>query len=755
MRLLRLTSTIIFFNSLENSSNRALKRSPNSCLTALQPLLFFLLLAHIMIQHFRSTLLVSLLLFSTIQLQGQTLNLVDSEQKYPLDKSVTLLFDTIYQNFEIEDITTPQIDAQFERNQQKYLNFGYVKHPIWVKFKVHNQTARTDWQLSLDITYLDTISFYKQTAAGTWEVQKAGWSEPFDSRGEIKSGSFYFPLNLQPDSVQTYYMRVSSINSIALPLSILPKYQAYQESQDWHFWYGLYGGAMLIMVFYNLFIFLTLRNLNYLFYTFTIFSTMVTFLTLGGYLYKYVYADYPILNHVIFRSSITLVIVTTSAFTIRFLQVKKYSKLLFYSLSSTAAIAVMALAYQLIAISGEVLNVVVRVQSPLLLITGIWCWKKGSKFARFFVLAWFFYVLGGFAITLRNSGAAPFNFWTTHGAEIGSLLEVMLISLALSDQYRIIKREQEKASEKLLEVEKEAKNTLEQRVEERTYQLNERNEELHQLNEEMQVTLETVQEQNYEIAKKNHEITSGINYAQRIQRAILPSDQLFEKCFPEYFTFFRPCQGVSGDFYFLLEKADKVFLAAVDCTGHGVPGALMSMVGYNLLREAILERQIHNPADILSWLNLAVINALQQRSTGNRDGMDLSICVVDRAKNELHFAAAKHSLIYKQNGQMHRLKGSRNSIGGQYFNQDHSFECHVLPLDGETCYYLHTDGYPDQFGGPYKRKFMQQPFRRLLNDISESPLPEQEKQLADTLDDWIKEGAEKQIDDILIIGFKA
>ncbi len=355
---------------------------------------------------------------------------------------------------------------------------------------------------------------------------------------------------------------------------------------------------------------------------------------------------------------------------------------------------------------------------------------------------------------MRNAGTLPFGFWTSHSVEIGSALEVALISLALADQYRNMRKEKENANKRLLAMEQEAKNSLEAKVVERTHQLQESNEELKQLNEEIKLTLETVLLQNEEIAHRNRDITSSLNYTQRIQEAILPPQEVLDQQLPEHFVLFKPCQVVSGDFYFFLEQDGLLFLATVDCTGHGVPGALMSMIGYNLLREIILVRKEYAPEKILTLLHQEVSNSLRQQSTGNRDGMDVSLCVIDKAQNELRFSGAKNNLVYVKEGEAYVLKGGRNGIGGQYFQEKHPFEQQCVPLENCTSFYLYTDGFPDQFGGIENRKFRQKPFRELLAENSGLSFPKQKQLLEQKLQQWMGNGQRRQIDDILVVGFK-
>jgi serine phosphatase RsbU (regulator of sigma subunit) len=345
------------------------------------------------------------------------------------------------------------------------------------------------------------------------------------------------------------------------------------------------------------------------------------------------------------------------------------------------------------------------------------------------------------------------NAITTHGAEIGSGVEVVLISLALAERYRQYRKEKEAATKHALEVQEEANRTLDKKVKERTVELQEANEELNQVNEELHTTLETVQEQSKKIAHINQEISAGINYAKRIQDSMLPKEEDVKAFFSDAFVLFLPRDVVSGDFYFALKQDNLTFIAAVDCTGHGVPGGFMSMVGMNLLQEIIKERKVYNSGKILDELHLGVQRSLRQKETQNRDGMDAALCVLDENAQMLQYSGAKNPLLGMQKSGEIYLKGTRQSIGG--FQDLKPFEVHTIALDGEGFFFLYSDGFQDQFGGEEKRKFMSKRFRKLLISLVEEKITTPKETLLQHLENWRTVGEETQTDDILVLGFKA
>lgn len=259
-----------------------------------------------------------------------------------------------------------------------------------------------------------------------------------------------------------------------------------------------------------------------------------------------------------------------------------------------------------------------------------------------------------------------------------------------------------------------------------------------------------------EIAQKNRQITDSINYAKRIQQAILPPKHRLEAYHIESFIFFRPKDIVSGDFYWFEEKDGKLFIAAVDCTGHGVPGAFMSLIASNLLNQIVLQNDITEPRDILNQLDKAIQQALRKDETHNRDGLDIAMIVIDPQAQTITYAGAKNPLIYVQGNTLKQIKGGAVSVG-EAQSVAYQFEQHQIPLVAGTMLYLFSDGYQDQFGGLKGKKFMKKRFRNLLYDLSSQELPKQEQLLKNTLKHWQNPTPQQQyeqVDDILVIAIK-
>jgi serine phosphatase RsbU (regulator of sigma subunit) len=267
-------------------------------------------------------------------------------------------------------------------------------------------------------------------------------------------------------------------------------------------------------------------------------------------------------------------------------------------------------------------------------------------------------------------------------------------------------------------------------------------------------------EQNDEITKQRDqifqqkkEITDSIHYASRIQRAVLPSPKLLEDYGLQYFILYKPRDIVSGDFYWMNQKDNRVIIAAADCTGHGVPGAFMSMLGMALLNEIVSKGEFHNAAEILDQLRRLVIKSLHQsgKSEETKDGMDISLCMIDKENNNIQFAGAFNSMYLIRGGELQEANADRMPVGF-HDRLNEPFTNTVMPIQKDDALYIFSDGYIDQFGGENGKKFMAKKFKQFLLGIQENPMDRQKELLDKNITDW--RGELDQVDDIMVIGIK-
>lgn len=265
---------------------------------------------------------------------------------------------------------------------------------------------------------------------------------------------------------------------------------------------------------------------------------------------------------------------------------------------------------------------------------------------------------------------------------------------------------------------------------------------------------EMVEQRTKELAEKNKDITASIEYAKRIQEAILPDKSVIFEHLPNSFILYRPKDIVSGDFYWYARVDNKDIIAVVDCTGHGVPGAFMSMIGHNLLNQIIVENKILDPGKVLELLRTGVRSVLKQESGAKEssDGMDISLCVFDQKNNEIKYAGAFRPLIIIKNNSLEKIEGTKSPIGGAKLEIIEDYQTHTRQLKSGDSFYMYTDGYVDQFGGDFGKKFMGKTLHRLLLEIQDKSMTEQNFLLLESFERWM--GSLEQVDDVLVIGVK-
>lgn len=643
------------------------------------------------------------------------------------------------------DISIQQIANLPEKNwingTTENNHYGLRKFPLWTRIIVnHNSPNTENWQLLFDNVETDSITFFYKKD-NNWKWLYDGLLTPSNVKS-IDARNFYFPLHFNTNqAADTFYMRIKVEVTYMLPLRIgkekwFAKYQYNIEK-----YYGIYFGFLICMLLFNLLIYTQMRDFSYLLYSFTILSTATLFAAISGHVKYYFLPDSPMLaaNSVISLSG--MVMFTVSIFMIHALQVKKLLPFAYklYVLFATWGL----LEFFLNPIIGrshfiELANLGIGSLAITILITSIIVYRKGNTYAIYFFFAWFAYAAGGILIVLRNLQVIPFNDISTHAPEVGSALEVVLIAFALGEKYKRAKSDSEKLQQQIIDIQKNATLALEEDVAKRTKELAKTNESLVVLNQNVEA--------------QNKKITDSITYASTIQKSILSVKSEIEQFLPKSFIIFRPRDIVSGDFYWFKQDKNSAALAAVDCTGHGVPGAIMSMLGFGALNHIAEHVSLLETSQTLEQLDGIVHQSLNQSQTDNRDGMDINLVAIDKANQVLHYSGANNSLyITHPKRELLEIKSVKRAIGGLKI-EERAFEKHTIPLEKECTYFMFSDGFQDQFGGPKGKKLMVKRFREILQSMAHLPIDAQHKALENELDSWMS-GFE-QTDDILVIGFQ-
>ena len=731
------------------------------------------------------TIFVVLFCFALTGYGQKVIQLTSKTQEIVLGDKIDILEDSTRQ-LSLFKILKPRNQKAFKPSTDLYPNFGFSPSHFWVKFKLQNLTQETGnrleniekWFLKVAYAPIDYIEFYYQDRLGDWQKTVLGDRIPFSQR-PVFYPQVVIPFRLMDSRVYTFYLNVHTQGSVQLPLILQSDAKFRQTNMASELFYGMFYGIMLIMVVYNLFIFIAIRSYSYLFYCLYILAYLLGQSALNGHSFQYLWGEYTTWANLAMPFGLTLGALSSVLFAIRFLQTYKYTPLwniVLIGLSIVLffmTVVVFITDYQISIITS---TLSLLVSTVLMLLSGIFVLRKGNRSAKYYILAWTIILIGLFVVVLKPYGLAPDHVMVDHANQIGFVLQVIFLSLALADRINIYRKEtieaQGEALEKSQENERiilEQNQVLEQKVQERTSEITTQNEELYQQQEEILAQRDAVEAANaklvgqtseLEYAKKSLEektiqLNKSLEAAFTIQNAILPFDRELKKMASDYFVLYKPKDIVSGDFYWVHSIIHTVFVAAVDCTGHGVPGAFMSLIGSTLLDRIVKLEHTYDPAEILSRLNEEVLVILRNNNFKSDTGMDVSLCALEYGEHmqvRITYAGARRPLYFVRDATraLQEIKGDRMHVGGvKTFERD--FTNHEITLYQGDSIYLTSDGYIDQ-NDEQRKKFGKARFQELLQSIGHLPMEEQYQTLLDQLKNHM-EGTEQR-DDILVMGLK-
>ncbi|WP_291723634.1 7TM diverse intracellular signaling domain-containing protein [Bernardetia sp.] len=717
-----------------------------------------------------ATFVVLLFLCQSLEAQSEkNISCNTTEKIYSVADKMLYLEDTTSQ-FISNPKQVLDLQSNFVSNNGNVLNFANTQSAFWFRFEVER---KIDEKIYLEINnpMLDSILLFEKIENELKLLGESGAAFDFQKR-EVQYTEPNFLLPLLENEKKTFYLYIKSNFPTQTTVTIGTAKKLFEEQHPFDVAIGIYIGIMLVMGFYNLFVLFSIRDRLYLYYVVYVFGICLVYTMFKGYSFEFLWANTANINYYVPPIS-SLVVFFMLLFARRFLELPKNAprldKIIFVLLFLNAVSIIIGVLgiYGLSAILGQLAVILMAVY---LLATTIYLLVKGYKPARFFLIAWFAYLVGLIIFILQLNAAIPHNWFTNNAILAGSALEVMLLSLALADRINVYKKQKDKAQKEILKktlenenLIKEQNKVLETKVQEATEDLkvtNEEllstNEELNSINEELIATVETVKKQHKVIEDANRNITDSLRYAQTIQDAILPFEERMSLHLHEYFTFYRPKDIVSGDFYWLTDLKGKIFLAVADCTGHGVPGAFMSMIGSAALDALVDRNELEEPDKILEELHITIQKALKQQNTTNDDGMDIGLCIMeylDDGKCKIRFSGAKRPLYYfqKSTQQIHEIRGTRQSIGGYSKKARIDFEVNELILEKGDSFYLCSDGYADQ-NDLTDRKFGSHYLKKMLQEIAILPMKEQGRIVKENFDEH--KGNQPQRDDVAIIGVR-
>lgn len=645
-------------------------------------------------------------------------------------------------SIKIHDIITHP--DYFTKSNHKH--FGHTASGIWYRFDFNNSSNK-DAYIQVTPEWTHHIEFYHVDTIGQLIRQKTGGTiHPYYER-ELKVNKHSFALGKNRG---TYFIKISGDHVISPHFVIGEKIQLLMYDRTVDHVYFLYFGVIFLLFCYNSFLSLVTFKKSYIYYTTYIFLMLVGMLFIKGFINEWLDL-YWLSNHsnIITSLMVICLMMSVAAFT--------KTKELYPILNNVKKIVIV------FSIISLVLNIVgyTRFANSLILnmvfIGGVWglivgfnVLRNGLPSSIFIFLGYSSFILGGITHLLCLQGIIPYNWFTHNTYLIGSGLEVFLLSVAFAVNINTLRKDKYKTQIELVEMArknadliKEQNKVLEQRVTERTAKL-------YDAYEKIQETLNTVHEQKMLIENKSTHITDSIIYAKRIQDALLPENSQLKKHGLDIGIFYVPKDILSGDFYWFGERAGLSIIAVADCTGHGVPGAMMSIAGHNLLNKIVHEQKITVVDEILNKLHIELIELLNAQKTNTQDGMDIQVISINKETGNTLYAGARNPIYFidKEN-KFQRIKGDLFSIGGTQTEASPVFTKHLLPQWKNI--FLSSDGYQDQFGTNDK-KFMAGSFKKSLAEISHETPAEQTSHLKTQFFKW--KDKKPQTDDVLVMTIK-
>ncbi|MFM7722007.1 MAG: 7TM diverse intracellular signaling domain-containing protein [Bacteroidota bacterium] len=685
-----------------------------------------------------------------------------------------------YLNYFHDSSKTLSIDEiskkEFRRNSDNTPNLGFTGGNHWFYLVVKNNYSDAKPLLEIQYPFYDTINVYIQYENTINETFTSGDCFKFNSR-PIDHKNFIYPLNIEKGKCCKIFVELKcNGEATSFPATVSDPESLNKKDNKETILLGIYYGILLFAFFLSFFLGNALGERSHFYYILYLISLTSFQGSLDGISFQYLWPNYPwIANHVIpFSGSLSLVFLLLFSDKLLLISSQnKFSKQLFnFILVSLITLALLSLLNGFFySLSIKLISVSALLVDLYIFFGAIRLYKQQSNTARFFILGFGFLLVMILIVQIKNFGLLPRVFITEFGIHLGSLLEVILLTFALADRVRSLQLEKNKAQKALL-LQQEETIAIQQSI----------NEKLEQI--VIERTKEVVSQKEI-IEEKNKDITDSINYAERIQRGVLKSEKQLQKIFEESFILFKPKDIVSGDFYWFSNmnitpisnnpSQPLAVIAVIDCTGHGIPGAFMSMVGNTILNQTLKDPRIKTPADALNYLNEEVKSTLLKKDIHHdtdliKDGMDISMIAMNLHSLKMSFAGANNSCwIVRSNSTnlpkdfivnefegnesyLIELKPNKQAIGVNTNTLENPFTNAEIQLEKGDAVYLFSDGYADQFGGEKNKKFGSKKLKEVLANFHKSTLLKGEQHLLNIHYSW--KGDNNQVDDICILGIR-
>jgi serine phosphatase RsbU (regulator of sigma subunit) len=706
--------------------------------------------------------LLSILLFLILgqPLMAQnTVILSDRMPQIPItDEQIFYLVDTDC-NIQPVELFSGMMDHRFRKLDFDHADPSLLNAEpgscVWFRFYFINSPYYTDdAQVSFHLQpgiYSDFAEFklYQRFNNGMVTVRRSGNKLTPKNKDVNISGSDDLRIFLPPGEADTLFLRVtlakeSKISDLTFTVST--HNSVLQKDRSKRLTFGIFVGIMLIMILYHIPLFVKGRENSYLFYILYILAFLLFFINKEGYIYEITrrFTTAPI-NIFLLEVFLLFFLLFGRAYLDTKNTVQSWDTILLLAVWFTVSGLVLNFVIMLlqglsvnvpvfIQLGGLAINIVSGIGSLFLaIVPAMILTRENFQPARYFLFANLFLILGiavNYALKEYSLGK--------HSLELGVTLQILTFSIGLSERINLLKKSKESAQRRIIDQLRE-NAALKDKVN-------------RELEEKVQERTQEIQTQKEHIEKQNKEIKYSFDYAKKIQNTVLPQHDVFDSLFGEHFIFFKPKDIVSGDFYWISQSDHRIVLTAADCTGHGVPGSLMSMLGITMLHEIVNEKKVEHSEEILNQLRMSIARTLKQEGKigEQKDGIDMALMIYNTKAHQLEFSGANNPLYIVRNGEMLEYKG--NNMPVAYYEKMSDFTRYTIEMKQGDRVYMFTDGFPDQFGGPQGKKFKYRPFKDLLLEIHERPMEEQQRILSLIFEEW--KGDLSQIDDVLVIGLR-
>lgn len=624
----------------------------------------------------------------------------------------------------------------FQAIPNLYPNFGFTKSDVWFRFVVdRTQTNQDALFLKLGNPNLDKAKVYYKHPTKGWRVWACVGDLQHKDPVSINNRDWIVALPHARES-DTLYLQINNGGEqfFFIPSLVKRNYFSEEDAEN-QLYFGIYYGIIVFIFSFNLFSFFYLKERNALWYALYVFLLAGLQISLTGIGNFYLWDGEYFSNRAnpFFSSAGILALLL---FVMDFLRTAHYAPHIHRWFVVTAWVAVSLIVASLLPYSWAFdysvvgVNTVTLLLNTVILPVSLYIWKKGSEIAPLFIAAFSVLILSVFGFILKNFGLLPVNFFTEFGMMIGSAAESILLSVGIVLRYKNTRDTALNSLRKLNEVTENANKELEVKVRQRTYE---------------------VEQQKEQLLYKNQEILDSITYAKRIQEALLPSKHTFAQLLPKSALWYAPKDIVAGDFYWAKEKEIKgdkwTFFAVADCTGHGVPGAMMSVLCINALENALQEINTPDPGDLLERTAAFLATSLETEKQALQDGMDISLCCLNRSNNQLFWAGANNPLWILKGDDMEEITATKRPVGKSEVLIP--FTTHAVRVQPGDRIVLFSDGYADQFGGPSNKKLKRKQFKELVIESSQLEIQDQIKALKRKYHQWKSD--QEQVDDVCVL----